>query len=508
MARVAIGEVKQESNSFSPFRTTVASFEDGYLLFADEVTARLRGTNSEVAGFLDASGMEFVPTVAAWSLSGGPLTRQTFDLLRGELLRRVRAAAPVDGVLLSLHGAMLVEDIDDPDGELLAELRDEIGSDIPLVATLDLHANVTRLMVESASALVPYRTYPHVDQRETGARAARLLMRMVQEGLRPVTALEKLPLLVPAENQQLTHGPMAELMRQATALETRPGIVSAALLPVQPWLDVPELGFSVLVTAAADAQLARREARRLASSVWHRRRAFEVELVPVDEAISRALAQPGGPVVLADSADSTGSGSAGDSTAILEALLHTPLSGPALLTVVDPEAVSAAHEAGLGARVTIPVGGKIDHVYNRPVQVVARVQCLLVDGRFRLTGPAFTGLEVNMGRAAVLEAGWVKILLTERRVWTIDPALYRAAGLDPAAARIVVVKSPNAFRAAYESIASEIIVVDAPGASTSNYSRLPYRKIPRPMHPLDAMEDRDWPPDTAPLSAGGDGRQA
>ena len=494
MIRAAIGELKQESNSFSPFSTTLASFEDGYLLYAQEVISRLRGTNSELAGFIAAPDIEVVPTLAAWSLSGGPLTRQTFELLKGELLGRIQAAGPIDGILLSLHGAMLVDGIDDPDGLLLAELRAQTRPDVPIVATLDLHANMTQRMVESASALVPYRTYPHVDQRETGARAAQLLLQIVQRGLRPVTALEKLPLLVPSENQQLTHGPMADLMQQADALEAEPGIVSAALLPVQPWLDVPELGFGVLVTADGDRALARREARALAARVWHMRRTFDVELVPVDEAIARALREPVGPVVLGDSADSTGSGSAGDSTAILDALLHAPLRGPALLTMVDPEAVSAACGAGVGARVTMPLGGKIDYVYNRPVQVAAQVLRLVDDGRFRFTGPAFTGLEADMGRAAVLEAGQVKILITERRVWTIDPELYRAAGLEPAAAQIVVVKSPNAFRAAYEPIAARIIMVDGPGASTSNYSRLPFSRIPRPMYPLDAMEDGDWPP--------------
>jgi microcystin degradation protein MlrC len=267
-------------------------------------------------------------------------------------------------------------------------------------------------------------------------------------------------------------------------------------LPVQPWLDVPDLGLSVLATADGDRALAQRMARALAVEAWRLRTAFDVELVPVQEAVRQAVASPTGPVVLADSADGTGSGSPGDSTALLAALLAAPLTKPALVTVVDPETVAAAQAAGLDAQFTVPIGGKLDHIFNRPVEVTATVRRLITGGAFRMSGPAFTGLENSMGGAAVLEAGQVMILVTERRVWTHDPALYRAAGLEPAEAQVVVVKSPNLFRASYAPFASRIILVDGPGTSTSNYRRLPFTRIPRPMYPLDPMTDDDYPPST------------
>lgn len=492
--RVAIGEIKQESNSFSPLLTTLDSFADGYLLYGEEIAARLANTNSEVAGFLSQDALEAVPTVAAWSLSGGPLTRDTFTFLLDELLHRVRKAGALDGILLALHGAMLAEGIDDADGAILSALRAQVGPDLPIVVTLDLHANLTQQMVDASNLLVPYRTYPHIDQFDTGARAARLLQEILHDGLRPITALEKVPMLVYSENQQTTHGPMAHLMGRADELAARPGMVAVSVLPVQPWLDVPDFGLSVLATADGDQTLARQTARALAAEAWRLRTAFDIDLVPVDEAIRLAVASPEGPVVLADSADSTGSGSPGDSTAILAALLAAPLAKPALLTVVDPETVASAHAAGLGARITVPIGGKLDHIFNRPVEVTATVQRLIIDGAFRMSGPAFTGLDIAMGHAAVLEAGQVKILVTERRVWTNDPSLYRAVGLEPQAAQIVVVKSPNLFRASYEPIASRIILVDGPGTSTSNYRRLPFTRIPRPMYPLDPVTDDDYPP--------------
>lgn len=490
--RVAIGEIKQESNSFSPLPTTIESFQDGYLLSGDEIVTRLQDTNCEVAGFLESSGVELVPTLAAWSISGGPLDRDAFESLKGDLLSRIQEAGRVDGILLALHGAMLAEGVDDADGEILSELRALCGPGVSIVATLDLHANVTQLMVDNSDLLVPYRTYPHVDQRDTGSRAARLLRRIMNGELEPVTALAKVPLLVPAENQQTTHGPMAQLMQQANMIAAQPGVISASLLPVQPWLDVPDLGFSALVTADRDRDQAVRGASELARATWLSRQTFAVDLTPVQDAVQQALDQVDGPVILADSADGTASGSPGDSTAILHALLQAPLRGPALLTVVDPDAVSAAHRAGLGAAVTLSVGGKIDHIFNKPVDVTAKVTRLISDGRFRLDGPAFTGLDCNMGRVAILSAGEVKIVLMERATWTHDPAMYRAVGLEPTTAQIVVVKSPNLFRAAYAQIARAIILVDGPGTSSSNFSRLPYRRIPRPLYPLDAMDDGDY----------------
>jgi microcystin degradation protein MlrC len=277
-------------------------------------------------------------------------------------------------------------------------------------------------------------------------------------------------------------------------LAARPGVIAAQALPVQPWLDVPDLGMSVLATTAGDEELARETARDLALETWRQRESFAVDLVPVEKAIRLAQEVEEGLVVFADSADSTGSGSPGDSTAILAALLKSELTRPAFLTVVDPEAVAIAMQAGLGAQITLPIGGKIDHIFNQPVQVTAKVAKLLPDAKFRMSGPAFTGLDIAMGGTAVLEAGQVHILLTERRVWTNDPALYRAVGLEPTQAQIVVVKSPNLFRASYEPIAERIMIVDGPGASTSNYARLPFKRIPRPLFPLDAMADEEYPP--------------
>ena len=486
--RIAIAEIKQESNSFSPVATTLQSFKDGYLLFGDEIIATLSGLNCEIAGFLDETPHQVVPTLAAWSLSGGPLTRETFEFLMEELLDRISGAGHLDGILVALHGSMLAEGVDDADGRILDELRTHGGPGLAVVATLDLHANITRLMLESCDLLVPYRTYPHVDQRETGARAARSLCQVLTGELVPSSVVVKLPMLVPSESQATAEGPMVALVNRADAMMSNPLVINVSLLPVQPWLDVEDLGFAVLATTNADPLLAESCARELAMQTWSARTEFRPELVDVEDAVRRAATDESAPVVLADSADSTASGSPGDGTAILDALLHTRLRGRALITLVDADAVNESAKSGVGARITRRLGGKLDVVYNRPVLVTFNVEQIVEDGHFRMSGPAFTGLECSLGRAAVLAAGEVRILVTEHAVWTHDPALYRAVGLEPADAQIVVVKSPYLFKAAYSSLAKTIIHVDGPGTSTSNFARLPYSRIPHPLWPLDPIE--------------------
>jgi len=345
-------------------------------------------------------------------------------------------------------------------------------------------------VVRQADALVGYLTYPHIDMYETGQRAANALLRITAGGARPAMAMCKLPLIVPPEGMQTTHGPNYELIEAAKVLTTRPDILAASVFPVQPWLDIPEMGGSVVIVAA-DGNVAKAagEAEKLARRFWELRNEFEITLVPIEEALDRALAAPGRPVVLSDSADSTGSGSPGDSTAILKALLARNVQETCLITVVDPEAVAELFAAGLDAVVTLLVGGKRDHIYHTPAIVRGRVARLVEDARFRFKGKFATGVESNMGRVAVLRAGGVHIVISELLVHTVDPELYRSLGLEPAEAKIVLVKSPNLFRANYEAIAHEIIMVDAPGLSSGNIRSVPFKKVERPIYPLD----EEWP---------------
>ena len=487
--RIAIGQFMEESNTFVRQRADLEHFRATQLLYGDEIVQRLRGTRAEIGGFLDVlgpAGVEVVPTVAANAVSSGPVTRATFEHVRDALLGRLAVAGPLDGVLLALHGAMVLEDAPDGEGEFLSAIRKAIGPTTPLVATLDLHATITPLMVQEADALIGYDTYPHIDLYETGAKAAAVLLRAVRREVQPVTLFARSPMLVPAEGMGTEAEPMAGLMAEAKRLRSRPGVLAVSLFPVQPWLDIPQTGFCVLAVADGRRRAAEIEPmiRQLAWQAWERRRAFAADLLTVDEAIGRALASEGGPFVLSESADSTGSGSPGDSAHVLERLLALGVRERCLVTVVDAPAVARAIAAGVGADVATTVGGSLDPRYSRPVPIKGRVR-LLSDGRFVSSDRKSAGVAFQMGRAAVIEVGSISVLATERPAFTFDPAFYRSVGLEPREAKIVVVKSPLQFRDGYGEIARACWVVDTPGPSTARLDRLDWRHRSQPLFPFD-----------------------
>jgi microcystin degradation protein MlrC len=492
--RIALGGITHEANSFCPHVTTRADFEGRQLSRGDEILAAWPSTRTEQAGAMsvlsNAPNCQVVPTLLARALSGAPPRGETFRALLDELLARLRDAGPLDGVLLVLHGAMMVEATPDATGEILAQVRALVGPGIPVVGTLDLHANVTQRMIDEATALVGYHTAPHVDMFEAGRKAAQLLLGCIRGEVAPVTALLRLPMLLPPENSTHAWGPLAEVLGMALAAEKEEGILHAGVYPVQPWLDTGDVACSVTVIANGDRAAAEAHAHAIARAFWEQRRAFATELVPPAEAVRRALARAEGTVILCDSADATTSGSTGDSTAVLRAVLDVvregamPAAQVALLNVVDPPAVAAAVQAGVGATVTLDVGGLLAPRYFQPVRVTGRVKTLS-DGEFTFQGPGMRGVAHHMGRASVLYAGAIHLLMMERAVSQWDPQLYRSVGEEPAAARIVLVKSPMAFRAAYEGLYEDVIVVQAPGAANPDLASLPWQHLPRPIYPLD-----------------------
>jgi microcystin degradation protein MlrC len=483
---VAIASILQESNTFSPVMTR---YEDFSPVFGADALARHRGKLTEMGGFIDALGearKRVAPVCAAWAITANRLVREDFERLVGDFTARLAEVRRPEAVLLAMHGAQTAEGEDDVEGHLLAETRRIVGAQTPIIVTLDLHANVTRRMAELANAIVGYHTYPHVDMYEIGLKAGRMLARMLAGELVPTMAYRKLPLIVPAENMQTTSGPMGRLIQRGQALERQGRAASVSIFGVQPWMDIEEMGGSVVVVTDGNAKAADRYASELASRFWDTRREFDVKLTPVKDAIRKALKIEGGPVVLAESSDSTGSGSPGDSTGVLKELLAADLKEPAAIFVVDPEAVAQCIAAGPGGAVSVDVGGKFDRVNSKPVRVNGRVR-LVSDGRWVARARGYnTGIENQMGRAAVLEAGQVRILIAERSSMTVDPELFRSHGIDPLYMKIVVVKSPNGFRAAYEPIAKGIFIVDTPGVSTANLRSLPFTRVPRPIYPLDS----------------------
>ena len=487
--RIAIASILQESNTFSPVFT---KYEDFSPLFGHAAYERHAGKLTEMGGFiagLSKSRAEIAPVCAAWAITANRLLRPDFEKLVGRFEQELTAAKP-DALLLAMHGAQTAVGEDDVEGHVLGRARQVLGPDKPIVLTLDLHANITKAMVERADAIVGYHTYPHIDMFEIGQKAARLMLRTLAGEVRPTMAYRKLPLIIPAENSQTYRGYMHKLVSAAQALEQSGKAQAVSIFPVQPWMDIAEMGCAVVAVTNGNGAAAQKQADALARRLWDGKENFDAELTPVEDAIAAALKVRGGPIVLAESSDSTGSGSPGDSTGVLKHLLTAPLDGPAAIFLVDPAGVQSAFEAGVGGTVKTKVGGCYDRKNSKPVKISGYVK-LLCDGRWIARARGYnTGIVTDMGRSAVVEVGHVKILLAERSSMTVDPELFRSHGIDPVHCKIVVVKSPNGFRAAYEPIAKKIFVVDTPGVSTAKLERLPFRRVPRPIYPLDAQTPR------------------
>ncbi len=468
--RIAIGQLWQETNTFNPLPTTRSDFESFGVLRGPELLERLADTN-EPGGFIQSlrrwpEQPELVGLVRLPAWPSGSATAETLDWICREMEQALQAALPVDALLLALHGAMVAENEPDVEGRVLERLRALVGPRVPIVATLDLHANVTQRMVAQADALVLYHTAPHIDVFETGIRAAGVLRRILVDGVRPVTAWQKLPLVFPAEraNTQNPASVSFGLRCRLQELEQDPRTLTAGLATVQPWLDIPELGSMVLVVTDGDPDLARRSCAGVAQEVWERRKEYLPELVPVAEAVRMAFESAEGLTVLSDSADSTTSGAPGDSNWVLRELVRFNWPRPALVTLVDPELVQEATRRGVGARWTAPLGGKRDQRFSQPIPLEIEV-VRLFDARFVLSGHLARNLPIDMGASAVVRHGNVHIVVTPRTGPHFAPQLFHAAGFDPFAASVVVAKSPCGFRAAYQERARQILVVQAPGCA-------------------------------------------
>jgi microcystin degradation protein MlrC len=383
---------------------------------------------------------------------------------------------------------MVAENARDGDAEILRLVREVVGN-LPIVAVLDLHANISQSMVALADALVGYDSYPHIDMYERGLEASAIITRMVRGGLRTARALRKPPLMPPLPKQCTTYDtPMRALIALAHEREREPGIVSITVAAGFPYADVPEAGLGVLAITDGDQAQADAVADEIANLAWARRHEFVIRCTSVDEALEIAATAPegaNGPVVLADTADNPGAGAPCDGTILLRGLLERGVQNAALGALWDPQAVETCRIAGVGANVELLLGGKTDKLHGTPLEVKGRVK-LLSDGRFINLGPMNTGAETRMGPTAVLDLGGVEVVVTSNRVQALDAGVFVSQGINPTRKRVLVLKSSVHYRGAFEPLASRVVEVDTPGLSNSDLSRYPYQHVRRPIFPLDA----------------------
>ena len=483
--RIATGCIGHETNTFSPVPTTMEHFGQSHYS-GQEVIDAFAGTSTITGGFIDGArdlGVELVPLLWTFATPSGVIEQATYDQLKARFMQLLQEAGPLNGVCLDLHGAMVTEAHEDAEGDLLASVRRAIGA-LPLISTLDLHANITADMAAQVEALVGFDTYPHVDCYERGLEAIRLMHATVEGSSRPTQAYRQLPLLTAPPAQCTMHGPMLRVLEKLHEIESRPQVATATVSMGFPFADIREAGVSVLVTTAGDRDLAAAYADEFAACIWDMRSDFEGELVSVEEAIERAQKAAGQPIVLAEGADNPGGGGPCDGTFILRALIEADFQGAVVAVIADPESVRLAMEAGVGQEIELQVGGKTIALHGEPVALRGYVKTIS-DGRFVLRGPMGRGREASMGRTAVVAVGGVEIILTEERLQPFDAEVLRCVGIAPEQCKLIALKSAVHFRADYTPLADEILEVDTPGVHSPNLFSYDYKRLRRPIFPLD-----------------------
>lgn len=488
MARIAIGGFQHETNTFAPVKARLEDFEmaDGWpgLTRGDALFETFRGINLPLPGFIaraQAAGHELLPVLWCSASPSAHVLRDTYESIVGELLAGIAALPSLDAIYLDLHGAMVSEHLDDGEGELLARLRRVVGPDLPIVVSLDLHANLTERMVTHASALVVCRTYPHVDLAETGARSADVMDRLLRHG--PFAkAMRRADFLVPLPWQCTLIDPAAALYRAVADAERPGGLASASFAFGFPPADIRDCG-PVVVSYAETAQDAERGATELISAVNAAEPAFAGKIWPKDDAVRYAMAKGGTaprPIILADTQDNPGAGGNSDSVDLLEALVRLDARGAVFANLFDPETARIAHEAGLHGSFERGIGAwcgspGLEKLHGR-FEVLA-----LGDGSFKATGPFYRGNHMQLGSMALLGIGGTRIVVTSRKQQAADQAMLRHVGVEPTEAKILALKSSVHFRADFQPIAEEILIVAAAGDNPVDNRALPYRHLRKGM---------------------------
>jgi len=482
MARIAIGGFHHETNCFVNSRTDFAYFASHRdrppLVYGDDVFKWLAGTTFAIAGFIDdmRSGHDLVPLLWTSGGAGGMVTRDAFERVTCSLVGRLSEAMPVDAVYLDLHGAMVTEDFEDGEGELLRRVRAAVGPDVPIAISLDYHANVTPQMVELSDALIAYRTYPHVDRVETGQYAAKAMQALLEHGRPAGRALRKAPFLIPLNGQCTLVDPSLGVVARSRVVEE--DLINLSYLAGFPPSDLHWCGPSAIAHAHTQAA-ADRAADGMLAAILAEEANFAEAMVSPEEGVARAIAvsrTASRPVVIADTQDNPGCGGTADSTGLLKALVSAEAQGAVLGFLCDAEAAKAAHAAGEGARLSLALGGRSGPDGVTPLEATFTVK-RLGDGKFRTDGAVSGGRNIDVGQMALLTLGGVSVVVTSKRLQAYDKAGFRHVGIEPSEQKILALKSTCHYRAEFEPIAEEVIVVLSPGYYLADPTLYPFRKL-------------------------------
>jgi len=494
--RLLLAMMKHETNTFSPVVTDLSRFSRAGGKAPDSGAAAIaayRGTGTVTGAYIDIAereGAEFELAIAADAWPSGPVEDAAYEAISGAILDAVRRGG-WDGILLDLHGAMVTRSHEDGEGTLLSRIR-AIDPKTPIAVSYDMHANLYSEMVEHAQVVAGYQTYPHVDMYDTGRRAGDALMRMLKGQAKPTTAWGNLPMLPHVMRQGTADEPNRSLQARCKAMETE-GALCASLFVGFPHADIRNAGLSVVVTTDNDRALAERLRDELLDAAWAQREAFVYKLEPLQQSVARAKAMAEGPVFLLDHYDNAASGGPMDTTRVLAEIIRQRLDHVVAFGIFDPQAVQQCIAAGIGATLTLAIGGKLKMPMcpepSEPLQVMGRVKTIF-DGKYRAKGPMAAGTQQDMGHAVVLDTGRVEIVLFSRHVEPFDVNTLLSLGIDPMQKRYVMLKSRIHWRAGMSHLAKAVVECAGVGVCTSDYGQHHFERLRRPIYPLDPQVTR------------------
>ena len=487
--RIALLGMAHETNTFSQVPATYQEFQQAGFVRGQELVDEYQNSFHTNAGFLQAEeefGCQVVPLLYTHAGPIGTITKDAFDRIVGEMLQLLGDQRPWDGVFLSQHGAAVSEEYPDADGEVCRRVRELVGPDVPIGMNLDLHANVSQMMIDNTTVTTFYRTNPHLDAKERALHCADLIVRTIIGEITPVQALEMPPVVINIVKQFTGEKPMLGVMRDASETEARPGILSTSVAEGYPYADVEEMGMSFLAIADGDPQAATKAAKWMARRAWDCRAHFVVDTPSPREALEQAVATVGKPVVLMDVGDNIGAGSSADSTVILAEAQRMGIRG-LLQTLYDPEAVQVCITAGTGPEITLMVGAKTDDMHGVPVEVTGTVR-LISNGKFEDPEPTHGGWRYYDGGPTVVldTTDGYTLVLNSKRVGNTSRQQMYALGIRPEEMDVIVAKGVVSPRPAYEPIAYRIILVNSPGVTTSDLSTFQYVRRRVPLYPFEA----------------------
>jgi microcystin degradation protein MlrC len=486
--KIVVAMMMHETNTFSPVPTPLAAFGRSGPLAGDAAVAEFTGTNTQLGGFLRVAqemGAEVVVPMAASAHPSGYVARGAYEQMCAAIVEAIGKGC--DAAFLALHGAMVAEHCDDGEGELLRRIRALVPG-LPIAVGLDFHSHLTSTMVDNATVITGYRTYPHIDMGLTAERAGRTLARALDGQLTPRMVWGRRPMMTSTLVHTPSRQPMKDIMDMAIAAEAAGTVLNASVFGGFPHADIPHLSCSAVIVCDGQTSEGERVLHRLLDLAWERREAFLYTGEPLAAQIARARTLEGGPIVLADHGDNTASGGTQDVMSVIEEARRQGLDDLVAGPICDPDSVAKLIAAGVGATVTVDLGGKVDmpalHLKGRPLALTGKVRCI-TDGDFTVTGPMATGLRIGLGRTAVLDTGPMLIVVSERRSEPFDLGVFTHCGIDPRQHRYVLIKSRQHFRAGFEPIARHIVMCDGEGATSSDLRLFTYRNRQRPLYPFE-----------------------